>query len=123
MKRVRRELNCCQFLIRDFYLGWIYAGIAFRVDVESLTGGCPAYQFDDNLVTGQGLSTPIHADIRKQAMFDFVPFAGSCHDRGKNPQNNRDKNPQDKRSKVGYFSLIFEEPSDGAAVRSLSLRR
>jgi len=46
-------------------------------DTESLLGSGCSDQIDDDLMAYQWATPPVHADERKQAVFDFVPLAGA----------------------------------------------
>ncbi len=64
-------------LVSDFYL----RGVMFTVENAShFKAGLRAgvrYQVHDGGGRQQWLATPVLSDIRKQAMFNLVPFAGS----------------------------------------------
>src|SRR5215211_9102127 len=77
MKWVWRHLQGSHLMVGNLDLGWIGAGIEFRLHLESCARGGRTDQLDDHLMTDQWTTTPVHADVGKQAMFNLVPFAGA----------------------------------------------
>jgi hypothetical protein len=64
-------------MVGNLDLGWIGAGIEFRLHLESCARGGRTDQLDDHRMTDQWTTTPVHAEVGKQAMFNRVPFAGA----------------------------------------------
>ena len=57
---------------------FLTGGIVNRgADMESLLGRGCGDQIDDDLMANQWAAPPVHADERKQPVFDFVPLAGA----------------------------------------------
>src|SRR5271168_3458617 len=71
------KIECLQFLVRDFNSFLIDTLIQSCRNPQALFRGCMANEFNDRLVGRQRLASPMNADIRKQPMFNFVPFARS----------------------------------------------
>ena len=56
---------------------WVRIGIQLRPYLQPFAGRRSRNQVDNDLVTDQGLTTPVETDVRKQSMLDFVPLACS----------------------------------------------
>ena len=76
MKQGPFNLNLPQLLGTDLDPFRIKVAIQSALDLEAGFGGGGRDQIDDHLVADQRFPAPILADMRKQAMLDFIPFAG-----------------------------------------------
>jgi len=73
---ITSDPDACHLLVSDFYL----RGVMFTVEnashsKASLRAGV-RYQVHNRGMRQQWLAAPVLSDIRKQAMFNLVPFAG-----------------------------------------------
>ena len=64
------------FGVADCDAGGVNAVVEFGVYFQPSLGGRGADEIDDDLVAGEGASTPVHGDVVEQSVFDLVPFAG-----------------------------------------------
>ena len=77
MKLVAADLNPGKLFVRNFDAGLVDFGIQLSVNLETCFGSGRRDEVDDCLKTAQRLPTPVLRDVRKQPMFDLVPFAGA----------------------------------------------
>ena len=63
-----------QFLIRDLDAFGVVSRIKLGLDRKSAFRPGVGYQIQKDFVAGQRLPSPVHADKRKQAMLDLVPY-------------------------------------------------
>ena len=76
VKVMRVQVHACQFLIFDLHLGGITLRVEGRPDTQTLLRCGRSDPVDNDLVTDQGPTPPIHGDVREQPMLDLVPLAG-----------------------------------------------
>src|SRR6266516_218746 len=72
---MRCDVHSCQCLIGYRQLGWIDTCVQFGLYLEAFARGCGANEFDNHLMADQRTPTPVHADMRKQSMFNLIPLA------------------------------------------------
>ena len=77
MKVGRFQIDCCQFIVRDFEASWIKTLVEFGLDLKTLLSRCRRNQVEDDVMTDQGSATPILGDVAKHAMLNLVPLAGA----------------------------------------------
>jgi hypothetical protein len=65
------------FLVRNLNLDGVSSFIQLGFDLKSSAGGSFSNQLHNHLMADQGPASPVHTDIRKESMLDFVPFACS----------------------------------------------
>ena len=65
------------FLVCDSNLDGVSSFIELCFDLKSSARGRFSYQLHNYLMTDQRPAPPVHTDMRKEAMLDFVPFARS----------------------------------------------
>ena|SRR5664280_2740071 len=77
MELISVEIELGNLLVGNFHALGVGASIQFGMDLESgsCAGGRNQAHYD--LKTDQGLATPVLRNARKEAVFDFVPFAGA----------------------------------------------
>src|SRR5947209_15510636 len=75
MKVMRVQVHSRQLLVLDLHVGSITPRVQFGPDTQPLLRGGRPDQIDDDLVTDQGPTPPIHRDMRKQPMLNLVPLA------------------------------------------------
>ena len=77
MEIIAGDLDGGELYISDLDALLVFSRIDFSTDFESFAGcGC-SDQVDDDLVAHQGLTTPIQADERKQAMLNLIPLGSA----------------------------------------------
>lgn len=69
------DRNRSHVFIRDFESRGVSVGVKVRLHGKARRSCSGCNQLDDNLVVCQGLASPVLADERKKAMFNFVPLA------------------------------------------------
>src|SRR5450759_3395248 len=77
MKCMRPDVDLCEFFVRHPSSHRVLPAVHSTGNFESLGGGRRCNQSHHGFIVTERLSTPIGRDKRKQAMFYFVPFAGS----------------------------------------------
>jgi hypothetical protein len=75
MEFVVLNIDAFEFLVGDLDSFLIGFGVEFGVNLEASRSGCGRDEVDDCLETAQGLSAPVLADVRKEAMLDLVPLS------------------------------------------------
>src|SRR5712691_2922954 len=69
------DVYCRQLRVGNLHLGWVDAGVQFGLYLEAFARGGGANQFDNHLMADQRTPAPVHADMRKQPMFNLIPLA------------------------------------------------
>jgi hypothetical protein len=76
-------MECCwlegdvlEFLIGHFDACRVTPGVQCRLNLQSFFCRRIGNQVDDDLMTGQRLTPPVHANMTTHAVFDLVPLAG-----------------------------------------------
>ena len=77
MEFVTFEAQCSQLLVGYFNLSWITVSIDCSSYGQSGLCGSVGDEIYYDLKAHQRTSTPVLCDEAEEAMFDFVPFAGS----------------------------------------------
>src|SRR4051794_17582020 len=77
MKGVWGEVEAGHLLVADFDLRRILPHVEVRLDSQAGLGGGGADQVDDDLMTDEGATPPVHADMGKESVLDRVPLAGA----------------------------------------------
>ena len=77
MERVARDIEGGEFGIGGFDAFGIFIFVEFGAHGKSGGGRRCRNELNDGLKTPQGFSTPVNCEKGKEAMFDFVPFAGA----------------------------------------------
>ena len=75
MKVVTSQANGCEFIVGDLDAFGVWIGVQLRPYLQAFAGRRSRNQVDDDLVTDQGLSAPVEADVREQSMLDFISLA------------------------------------------------
>src|ERR1700676_3030407 len=78
----RREAGALQidggeFFVSDGNPGWVAPPVELCSDLQSSLGGRAGDQVDNDVVTDQGLATPVLRDVAEHTMLNLVPFAGA----------------------------------------------
>ena len=74
MKLVRFDVYLFHLLISHFDFERILLFIELRPHFKTGLGGGLPNEFHNNLMADKRPSTPVHADVRKKAVLDFIPF-------------------------------------------------
>ena len=77
MEGIAPETNLRYLLVGYFDSRRVDTVINLGMDLQPFLGRGSRNQAHDHLQTGERLAAPVFADEGKQAMLDFVPFAGS----------------------------------------------
>src|SRR5208337_4393648 len=77
MEFMRSYLYHFHFLVRDLHLDGVFSLIQLRFDFKSSAGGRFANQPYNHLMADQWPAPPVHTDMRKESMLNFVPLASS----------------------------------------------
>lgn len=64
-------------LFADRDAGGVVAGVQRGLDTQSGTGRRGGDGLDDDVLAGQGASTPVASDVREQSVLDLVPLRGT----------------------------------------------
>ena len=89
MKFVPNQPNPGKLFIGDLNAFGVGSFVQFGLNSQSSACSRTDNQLDQDFMADQGAPSPVHADIRKQTMFNLVPFARS---RGK--MADRDREPR-----------------------------
>src|ERR1035441_207224 len=100
MELISVEIELGDLLVGNFDALGVGAGIQFGMNLESGSRAGGRNQAHYDLKTDQWLATPVLRDAGKEAVFDFVPFAGA---RGKMADGDA------QRACIGEF-LQFQFP-------------
>ena len=76
MEIITCDLDAGHLLVSDFYLRRIILTVENASDFKTSLRARVRYQVHNGGVRQQWLAAPVLSDIRKQAMFNLVPFAG-----------------------------------------------
>lgn len=82
---MRLQFNSLHFRIRYLNLGRIFSLIELGFYTKTIARRCFPNQLYNHLMANQRPPSPIHADVREQPMFYFIPLAGP---RGKMTRGN-----------------------------------
>src|SRR5947209_5831691 len=75
VKMMRVQVYSRQLLVFDLHLGGITRRVQVGPDTQPLLRSGRPDQINDDLVTDQGPTPPIHRDVRRQPMLNLVPLA------------------------------------------------
>ncbi len=75
MKLVLSEIYLLKLLFGYFYFCWILFSIQACFHLQAAFGLRGRYQVHDDVMTYQRPTSPIHAYVREEPVFDLVPFA------------------------------------------------
>jgi hypothetical protein len=77
MKFCRDEIHACKLFIAYHDSGFIVAGVQGSFYQQPCFCGRMGDKIDDHLVACQRTAAPVFSDKAKEAMLDFIPFAGA----------------------------------------------
>src|SRR6266446_6659485 len=77
VKSCRDDLDARKLFVAHHDSGFVVAGVQGRLHHQPCFRGRMGDEIDDYLVTGQWSATPVLGNKAKEAVFDFVPFAGA----------------------------------------------
>ena len=72
---MRLEAETGHLFVRYVELGWVLSLVQARLHLQAALRFGGGDEIDDDLMTSERLSAPVHGDVRKQAMLDLVPLA------------------------------------------------
>ena len=75
VKLMGRQPKPPHLIVRNLLARLIVAGVEKCLHTQTTLGSRAPDQIDDRLITEERLAAPVHADERKQAVFDLVPLA------------------------------------------------
>src|SRR5438552_1770097 len=77
MKGMIPDVDSSHVRLRDFLTGGVLVVVKGGGDLKSRACGRMANQADDRFVVSKLDAFPVHADVGKKSVFDFVPFASA----------------------------------------------
>ncbi len=77
VKPVTFQVDAVEFFFRHFDLERIFRCIQLCFHLEASPRRCGTDEVDNDFMAYQRAASPIHGDMRKQAMFNLVPFTRS----------------------------------------------
>lgn len=74
MEWLSRDVECSYVFIRNFDAGGIAIAVFDSSDGSSLSGRRMRNQFNHRLKRGERFAAPIDGNVRKESVFDLIPF-------------------------------------------------